>query len=138
MKKPILSEEVAQEQVQILLDYYDIEADTEELEPAQKKAISSSISKIKRGIMNGIIEITGDNGLKITQMLQNPPGDVSTLEYGRVSGKSRVSMKDGGSEYERCYQLVGSVTGVGAKAIQNLDIRDLKYCEALGVLFLSV
>ena len=136
MPKNILSEESAQAQLDTLLDYYDI--DPESMEADQKKAVNFSLNKIRSGIRQGFIEISDDDGLKITQTLREPPGDVKSISYNRVTGKAKVAMKDNATEHERCYQLVGSITGLGAKAIANLSLNDLKYCEALGIVFLSV
>ncbi len=131
-----LSEEAAQDQVDIIFGYYGFDLD--DLEGDAKKAIQQAVRKILKGVRLGHIEISNDDDLKIVQHLQRPPGDIRELVYGPVNGKSKLSMKENVSNHERCYQFIGCITKIGAKAISNLSIIDLKYCENLGALFLSV
>lgn len=136
MDKAKLSEEVAEDQLQIFFDYYDIDADsgTEE----QKKAIETAHKKLSRAIQNGLLTITAENGVTVTQILRYPPGDCSTITYNKISGKSRVAMKEKGNEYSRMYSLLATLAGLPMNAIVALQGQDISVAEYLAVLFLAV
>ena len=137
MPETILSEEVAQEQINVFMDYYDIDLDA--LDEDTRKIVDGSLKTIKRGVMKGVIEITTDEGLSITQTLKRPPEKTSgDLKYKVATGKARAIMNEKSGPHEKCYQLIGFLTGLGDRAIKSLEIVDLKYCEAFGALFLSV
>jgi hypothetical protein len=133
--KYILSEESAKDQIDIIMDYYDIDLD--DFDGQVRKAMDQAVRTLIKGARLGLIEVESEGGLKVIQHLIEPPGDVNTLEYGPVTGKNKLAMKDNSSQHERCYQFVGAITKAGEKAISSLKARDLRYCEALSALFLS-
>lgn len=136
IKKNQLSEEVANDQLQIFFDYYDIEVETGTEE--QKKAIETAQRKLSRAIQKGLLTITDENGVTVIQTLLYPPGECSTLTYKKISGQSRLAMKDKGNEYTKMYSLLGYLSGLPINAIAKLEGQDLSTAEYLAVLFLAV
>lgn len=135
-KKTFLSEEVAQDQLQIFCDYYDI--DSESASEEQKKAIEIAQRKLIRAIQKGRLTITDKDGVTVIQNLLHPPGDCQDIKYRKITGKSRLALTDKDSEYKRMYSLLGHLSGLPLNAIAALQGQDLSTAEYLAVLFLAV
>lgn len=135
-RKNLISEEVAQDQLSILVDFYDIDVEEDNDDPSKKAARN----RILRAIRQGKLTITPQDGLTITQILQNPPGNVSEINYRIIKGADRARMEKiaGDAAYERIYALAGLASGIGAKAIKSLYGADLAIAEALARVFLGV
>lgn len=129
-----LSEEVAQDQLDILTDFYDVDLDNSE--DASKKVAKK---RLLRAIQQGRVVITVQNGLTITQTLKNPPGDVTEINYRIIKGSDRARMEKiaGDNAYERMYTLAG-IASIGAKAIKSLHGADLAVAEGLSIIFLGL
>ncbi len=69
-KKNLFSEEVAQDQLDILTDFYDV--DLEDEDDSGTKRIAKK--RILRAIRQGRLTITAQDGVTVTQVLKNPPG----------------------------------------------------------------
>ena len=138
--KKKLSEEVAHDQVMILLDYYGIDVEDYE-DQKSKEATISTLNKIVGYVRDGLIEISLDKGsLVITQTLAKPSGDDSTITYSEVRGANKAAMDGKGEDhnYAKVYALVGSLTSLGETAIKKLTGKDLSVAECLGTIFLAV
>jgi len=136
-KKFVLSDESAQEQLDLLLRYYDIEIADIGLQ--KSGIIDSVLSRIIRSIRQGNLTIALKSGkLSLLQTLVNPPGDVTELEYSEVTGQAKLVMDSAGaqSDHARMYALIGYLTGVGSAGIAKLSRVDLSLAEALGFIFL--
>jgi hypothetical protein len=135
LKKPEMkiSERVAEDQVNLLLDYYDIElADINN--DAQRDAVESALTKLRRGVRRGLLEIKEQDGLKVTQILRNQ----EKIEYCELDGRAKLAMKnkkdtDG---HGRIFAIMGYLSGLGESAIICLKANDLSIVECLGVIFL--
>ena len=140
MKKTIISEENAREQVQVFLDYYEISLEDIKNTEA-KNGLDSTLDKLTKQIMLGKLEVREDGGeIKVTQHLKKPLGESKEIEYHELSGKHKVAMKDKGEKdfYGRIYAMMGSVSGLGETAIVSLKGTDLSVVECLGALYLNV
>lgn len=133
-----ISREAAEEQLDLFFDYYEI--GPEDLEPAQLEGFLTARKRLTKAIQNGRLSIEDGEPLKITQYLKKPKGDVSTLEYSEMGGHAKIAMKgrDETDTYGRIYAVVGSLTGVGEKAIAGLKGVDMSIAECLGILFLLI
>ena len=137
MKKAenVLTEEVARDHLKLFTDFYDIDISNMK-DKTQKNAIDETMDKIVGFIRRGLLEIKFDDGkLSVVQKLNNSD---KTMPYAILSGKHKIVMDDNSNEnnYTRMYQLVGSLTNLGSKAISSLTGPDLKLAEHLAVLFL--
>lgn len=134
----VISEETATEQIDALIEYYDI--DVKSMPENLQRAIESSLQKIKRSVMAGQLEIDiSDEMIKITQTLTRPPkGFAGPLVYKEVTGQAKIGIKDDSGDYGKMYNFLGALTGEGIGVIQRLRGRDLSLAEALGALFLQV
>ncbi|MCK4499839.1 hypothetical protein KAU11_05035 [Candidatus Babeliales bacterium] len=133
--KNVLSEESAQDQLELFFEYYDMEV--EDIHDDQAKALEMSISRIIKSIRKGKLEFAEtDSILKITQHLKNG----TTIVYGEISGKTKLAMKSklDTDNYGKIYSLCGSLTGIGEAGISKLKGADLSLCECIGALFLQV
>jgi len=132
----IISWEVASEQFDLFLGFYDLEADDFANE-ATKEQFETVSNKLIKAIMKGRLEIReADSSLCVTQILKN--GD--SLEYSVVSGKHKLAMKGKKDTdiFGRIYAIMGSITGLGETAISKLQGADLSIAESLGFLLLQV
>lgn len=135
VKNNLISEEVAQDQLDILTDFYDV--DLEDSDDTSKKVAKK---RLLRAIQQGRLTITSQGGLKVTQILQNPPGEISEIPYRIITGADRARMEKiaGDNAYDRMYALAGMASGVGEKAIKSLFGADLAVAEGLSIVFLGL
>lgn len=144
-KEPIIPRENAEEQLNLLLDFYEIEVEEEVLDEDEKdsKALES-LEAIKRrllkAIMYGRLEIReAPEDLEVIQHLRKPMKDGSSeLHWNGVSGTAKSSIKvgDSGTGMSVMYKLCAAMTGVSATHIMALKNLDLSTSEALCNLFL--
>ena len=131
-----IQDEPAQKQLDILLDYYDIDLDDES--EKMREAVKSSISKVKKCIMRGFVEITeGKSGPIINHKMQNSEGD-QTVTYATMTGNNKLEMdkKEIKESYGRNYALMASLAGMAPDTIRKFKGIDLSIVESLGVIFL--
>lgn len=135
-KENILSEQVASDQIDKFLKYYDLSI--RDLKGKQEKELFETCKeKCIRALMDGRLTIKDESGFpKITQKLKSG----SLLEYNELAGKHKTAMKDcdDGDMYGRIYALVGAITGVGGEFIEETKGSDMSLIESLGFLFLKV
>lgn len=134
-----LSEQVARENLQLFYDYYEFSID--DIKGDSRKAVDNSETRLIRAIQKGRLKISEDEaGLKITQLLKNPTGDVKEIGYSEISGQSKLAMKGKGEDdnHGRMYALLGSLSGLGEMAFAKLKGVDLSIAECLGLYFLLI
>ncbi len=135
-----ISEEVAQDQLDMFLDYYEFEL--ESLPSDQRMVVEYSLKRLNTAIRKGFLEIKiEDDTIKVTQILKKPPApDMTQIVYAELSGKHKIAMRDKKNEdqYGRMYSLVGSMTGFGETFFYSLKGIDISIAECLGGLFLLV
>jgi hypothetical protein len=133
-KKNIISKENADEQLQIILDYYDIDASA--LPEKQASIVETVGLKIVKAIMRGDCEIKDVDG---EPMVIQTTKKGSDLRYGVITGKSRTEMAKttDNDHYGKIFSMLGSLSGVGKDAIESLKGPDLVLAEAIGMLFLQ-
>jgi hypothetical protein len=135
-----ISATVAQQQLDELLDYYEIDGESF-IDENQSNIFSQTCERLKKAIMRGRLSISGKDGIEVKQHLKNSyAGEVKVLDYAELAGKHKTSMgkhKDT-DHYGRMYALLGSLTGMGEVAITKLKGPDLSTAECLGFLFLQV
>lgn len=138
MKKEfIISEEVAEAQVDLFCNYYDI--DLSDSAESQKEAVETARKKIIRAIRFGEMEISLDDEDDpiIKQMIPIKGGGTTDIEYGVLSGKHKKAMTKQ-EEFGKMYSLLGSLSGLGETAISKLKGRHLSTAECIGMFFLQV
>lgn len=134
--KYILTKENAKNELQKMLDYYEIEID--ELEDDDlKKAIQQGYDRLVKAVRLSRLEIKIEDGIKIIQKLRD---GTKVIEYREIDGKAKTEMagKKVDDNYGKAYALMGALSGLGESAIKNLKGVDLSLCEVLGLIFLSV
>lgn len=127
----MLSQEAANDQLQVFIDYYDI--DLSDLGDAGGVIKNRTI----RHIMKGRLEITEDaDGLKVSQILKG--GDKIT--YSEIQGKHKITMgkKPDGDAHGKSYALMGALCGNGEAFILKQGGRDLSVIECLAALYMNV
>lgn len=127
-----IPEEAAKAQVDILIEYYDIDR--------EKELPKSAIPDLERHIMRGRVTIElVDDELKVYQNFKKPINETTGLEYKEISGMNKKQMKSAAkSHIEQVHSLMASLSGGGADKIARLSGVDMSAMEALGNLFLSV
>jgi hypothetical protein len=135
MKKEYkLSEESAREQMQSLMDSYDINQKDLVVDQGPE-AIESIMNRLVRAIRTGQIEVQ-ENG-SVLHNLVVTKGEVSSLTYRRADGIAlREASKAKGGADERQVALMASLCNMPVSAIWDLDIRDISIVQRLGTLFM--
>jgi ActR/RegA family two-component response regulator len=137
----VIDEEPAQDQLDLLLDFYDIEVDELDEDDDVEKATLKAIKKIKKYIMKGLIEISEDDGLTVIQHLHHSKGETKQISYGVITGHAKIAMsKAAERDYSgKVYQVMGSLSSnISAESIARLKGVDLAVVECLGAIFLMV
>jgi hypothetical protein len=145
MTELTISEESAKAQIDLLIDYYDIDMnDFEGLEETEKAEVVmvGILKKLERAIRRGRLEITDTDGEPIIrQLLRSKYGSGKTeIVYKPVTGQAKVAMgrKKENDQTGRIYALLGSLSGDGESTFLGLKGADLVLAENLGLVFLLV
>jgi len=140
-KENKLSLEAAEDQFELLTDYYDIDLDDED-DSDVRRANKSIKKKLVKAIQRGLIEIKEEEDtLNVYQYLIKPmDGIKSPIKYKEPSGLSKIAMKESGKEdhYGKMYNLLGGLSGEGKKPFLKMRGRDLSTAESLALLFLDI
>ena len=140
--KNVIGRDDAEKQVEIFVDYYDIEVGEEGTNPDHQENIDASLKKLVRHVESGRLEISLDDEQKIEiiQHIKKSEGDVKQLKYKILNGRAKKEMKNAkdGDFHGKMYALVGSLCGTSGNGLANLTGSDLSVCECLGALFLIV
>ena len=130
--KYVLSEESAAEQIDLFMEYYEV--DLEDIPEALADGVAAAKAKVEKAIRKGRVEIRDGEGLEIMQKIN---GGKSEVVYGELTGKAKIAMGDK-TDYGKIYALLGALAGIGETAIQKLRGADLSTAECIGMLFLQV
>jgi hypothetical protein len=137
----LISDESAREQLETLMDFYDIDKDDIEIEEGPE-AVQTLMNGLIRAIRKGRLEIKTDSDgqLLVTQHLQHAPGDINTVEYNVVGQKARLAMDRVKStkEQERMCAFMGSLSGLGVQGVSSLVGADMGTMNRLATLFSMV
>lgn len=146
---PKISKEIAQEQLDVLLDYYlvDLE-DVDQTEGFYRKkddteeAKRSFCKRILRYIQHGLVEISSEEGLTVIQRLRNPVGDITQISYKTLDGKAQTQMKHASdNDYAgKILCLMGALSQIpgGATTLAKCSGPDAGVIQCLGLFFLTV
>jgi hypothetical protein len=130
-----LSQETADAAVLELLAYYAI--DEEELPAEQRGFAPALFAKLSRYYRMGYLEnVREGNVLRVKQHLQEPPGEVHDLVYGRMSAAAKLAT-DGFKEterYARMHALMGSLCET--PILSALSGVDMSVMETLAAVFM--
>ena len=136
-----LSYEAAKDQVDLFLDYYDIEPEVDAESSDHRAQLLNAIHRLTKHVMKGRVEISMEgNKIKVIQKLKFPVNDVNSLEYKVCGGVARSEMKhaDQNDMNGKIYNMVGSLTNWTGNSIKKLEGVDISAVECLGMLFLAV
>jgi hypothetical protein len=130
-----IPEEAAQKQLDILIDYYELDTENDVLK-------NNLLPNLLKSIMRGRIEFSLDKegDLVTRQILKKKVGENTTeINYEVISGKHKEQMKtEYKSEFSKYYALLGSLSGGNKIGISRLTGIDLSVAETLGATFLLV
>jgi len=124
----LLSEESAQEQLQLLLDYYG--ANLEELGSVANHIRSRLLTAISQGKVEIVVS---DEGLRVTQNLRSN----KSLVYHEATGQAKVVMERYNGPHEKLYNLLAVLSKRPVAEIQRLAGIDLSIAECLAAVFLT-
>lgn len=145
MTDEVLSQEVAEEQIQTLLDYYDIDFEDPNLDEDELRAAKSAARKLTRAVRKGGVEIKEeDDGLAVYITLRHPPKNVTNpVRFREIDGKAKIAMKDvkSATDYHgRIYKMMANLSSDALSYPKVIALKgtDLATVECLGLLFLQV
>lgn len=135
-KEYLLSEKVARQELDKMLDYYEIDLDEIE-EKELKKAIKAGYDRLVKAVRLGRLTFEITDGIKVIQTLRTTG---EKIEYREIDGKAKSAMagKKDTDFYGKSYALMGNLCDVGETGILKLKSVDLSLVEVLGLIFLSV
>ena len=140
-QKILISEDSAIEQLDILMEFYDIDKNDIEIEEGVE-AVQTLMNGLVRAIRKGRLEIKldSDGKLLVTQHLKHPPGDIADVDYSVVGQKARLAMDRVKStkEQERMCAFMGSLSGLGVQGVSGLVGADMGTMNRLATLFSMV
>lgn len=139
-----INPEAAQQQVDLFLDYYEVELDDFE-DKKVLNAIKTAMNKIKKAVMRCRIEIKlENNSLVILQTLKHPfdrtnASRMETIKYKSLRGQAKTRLKycDENDDYGKVYALMGGLCGEPDSTMQMLEGVDLTVVEAISSIFLA-
>jgi hypothetical protein len=138
----VLSEEVAKDQFNLFLNWYDLDED--DFAEEEKAGYEQAKRKILRAIRQGRIEIDiepddkGDDTIIVKQTLK----DDSKITYYEVSGKAKIAIREERSgpisQYTKVCQFLGGLSKLGHRTFAAMKGKDLSLAECLAHIFLKV
>ena len=141
VKKMVLSEEAAKDQLEILLDYYDIDKNDIEIEQGPE-ALQTLMNGLVRAIRKGRLEISlgEESKMVVTQNLKFPPGDAKEIIYGIVGQKAKMAMDrvKSSREQERKCAFMSSLAGLAPGGVDKFVAVDMGTMDRLATLFSMV
>lgn len=141
-----ISKEVAEEQLAILLNYYDIYRD-ELGTQGEKDLYDLSCPKLITAIRTAKLTFSLDpDGKLISEQIVEMNGKSQAINYEIISGDSKVQDSDLDDPQDsmtvirskRIYSLMGSLSGLGALAMYKFKKNDLSTMECLGFLLINL
>lgn len=129
-----LSEESAREQIQKLLDSYDINAADLEIENGPEW-VATVVNRLVRAVRDGHLEIL-DNGV-VNHKLTVPKGDLMEITYQRLNGYALKVADKAKSTFEGHCALMGSLSSQGPNVMSGLDPVDISIMQRLSQLFMA-
>ncbi len=116
----VMSEESAEEQMDVLLDYYEVNPDKKYPEDSDElKAFNSLKADMVDGVRRGKIYFEDDeNGFIIIQKLKSG----TPVKYYEIDGNSKVMMGKYINHTQKVYALLAAMT----KDLDHLNIRKFK------------
>ncbi|MCK4536836.1 MAG: hypothetical protein KAT93_07475 [Desulfuromonadales bacterium] len=135
-----ISIEVAEGQIQTLLDYYGIEKTDIEIEDGAE-AVQTMYNTLTRAISRGVLEISNESGeLTVTHRLVNPVDDTTEIVYTDKVGHARIAMDSISSKkaQSRQNQFMATLGDIPAPVIMKLRGFDSTVFSRLSVVFSMV
>lgn len=129
-----LSEESAREQMQRLLDSYDIDANDLEVENGPEW-VATVVNRLVRAIMRGHLEILEGGVVKHTLVV--PKGDLVEITYQRLNGIAIKSADKAKGSFDVHCALMGSLSSQGSTVMAGLDTVDISIMQRLAQLFMA-
>ena len=137
----VISEEAASDQLELLLEYYDIDKNDIEIEQGPE-ALQTLMNGLVRAISKGRLEISlgAEGKLVVVQHLKYAPGDATTIEYCIVGQKAKMAMDrvKASREQERKCAFMSSLAGLPAGGVDKLVSVDMGTMDRLATLFSMV
>ena len=148
-----LSEESAQAQIELFLDWYGLDFDelfkkegdkTDRTREGVKNRLIKCVRKgyieVKEEAAGGEKNSSGESTLVVMQHLDRAVHGKQEVKYNEFCGRHRaaVTVLEGENETAQMYRLLGLVTGEGKEFFDSLRGADIGVADMLGFLFLLV
>lgn len=126
-----LSEESAQEQLDLLFNFYDVDLSIMDEEDKLKNSIER---KLIKAIRLGRLEVENNSeGFFVKQNLR----DGTQFIYRELTGMAKVQMDRFKGQHEKLYGLLGMLSKKPIEQIQKISGFDLTVAEYLALIFLA-
>lgn len=145
--KFVLSDEVAEDQLVLFMDFYEIYEDDQASQEV-KDAIETTNNKVKIAIRKGLLNFKEDGTFAQTleskhrkKIRSEKP---TIIEYGILTGKAKVQNRhiknesDDAARTRRLYSIMGSMANMSDNDMMKLSALDLSAMECVGFLLSTV
>jgi hypothetical protein len=127
----------ADEQMQILLDYYDVDRDF--IIDSMKDPLDNCIMGMLKSITRGRLTVVDkEGGPHIVQKLEKPVPGMETITYRPPGSKLAVALKNVSKDESRLLGALGALSGNAPDEFDELDHTDRQTAEDVGNYFLFV
>ena len=139
MSEAKISEEVADEQFDSFLDYFDIEFNDIEVEDGAEAARTMKNALI-RAIRRGALEISVEGEFSIKQNLTHPIGEIDIITYTDKVAKARLAMDHQSPKkiQARMYAFMAALSDTPPSQLMKMQGKDLKVYGCLTAIFSMV
>ena len=137
-----INEQLANEQLEELYDYYDVDDEIMEAEGGEQDSLGIAV-RVQRHQMiiklrKGRFEVqSGEDGLRVIQHLRREVSGKNELTWKEPDGIAKIELdKQKAGDNQRLFAFVGYLTGVGATKAKTLRGPDLSTAELLATFFM--
>ena len=122
MPEDKISEQVAEDQFESFLDYFDIDFNDIEIEDGAEAARTMKNTLI-RAIRRGALEITTEDGLSIRQILTHPIGDIQAIIYTDKVARARLAMDHESPKktQAKMYAFMAALTDIPPSQLMKME-----------------
>jgi len=139
MSENKISRESAELQIQEMFDYFLLDKEDIANEEGEE-VLNTVMNMLTRGIQKGLLEITTEDGLKVTQHLKQEIDGISKIEYIDKVAKAKIAMGTSKSKNAqlRMNEFMSTLGDVPVQVLAKMQGADLTIFGRVALVFSMV
>ena len=135
--KNILTRELAEEQIDMFFEYYDLDSDflPDEMQTIMQVHRLGLVKAVMRGRLS--VEESG-SGIKLVQILKKEIGGRKRVEYRELDGIAAKASRRADTAEGQLFALMAALGSVPEAEFDNMDPHDRRVVKDLGNCFLTI